>query len=206
MRQQGKIFKWIDDKGYGFISADGSAEQVFVHISAFPKGLTRPVIGEVVTFEIAKDTIKGLQAYNVLYPNRLVHAQPRVKAKIVKKEKSYSVIIIVLLMVFCSLPLYQFYKRVSGVDSSLQKTTEYANSIEAAKEMKPKSFLLNTGNSSSNVSNNSNDGNHFQCSGKSRCNEMTSCDEAKFYLSNCPGTITDGDGDGIPCEDQWCGR
>lgn len=203
MRQQGKIFKWVDAKGYGFISADGSAEQVFVHISAFPKGLTRPVIGEVVTFEVAKDTSKGLQAYNVLYFNRLVHAQPRIKAKIVKREKNYSVIIIVLLMVFCSLPLYQFYKRVSGVDLRLQKTTEYTNSIEAAKEIKPKPFLLNTESSSHNISNNSN---HFQCSGKSRCNEMTSCDEAMFYLSNCPGTITDGDGDGIPCEDQWCGH
>ncbi|MDI1362449.1 cold shock domain-containing protein [Methylotenera sp.] len=203
MRQQGKIFKWVDSKGYGFISADGSAEQVFVHISAFPKGLTRPVIGEVVTFEVAKDASKGLQAYNVLYLNRVVHAQPRVKAKIVKREKNYSVIIIVLLMVFCSLPLYQFYKRVSRVDSGLQKTTEYTNSIEAAKEVKPKPFLLNTENSSHNISINSN---HFQCTGKSRCNEMTSCDEAMFYLSHCPGTITDGDGDGIPCEDQWCGH
>lgn len=46
----------------------------------------------------------------------------------------------------------------------------------------------------------------FQCAGKTRCNEMTSCDEAMFYLKNCPGTLADGDGDGIPCEDQWCGH
>ncbi|AVA33932.1 hypothetical protein RN01_08030 [Cupriavidus sp. SHE] len=45
----------------------------------------------------------------------------------------------------------------------------------------------------------------FSCQGKTRCNEMTSCDEAKFYLQNCPGTKIDGDGDGIPCERTLCG-
>jgi hypothetical protein len=45
----------------------------------------------------------------------------------------------------------------------------------------------------------------FTCQGKTRCREMTSCAEAKFYLRNCPGTKMDGDHDGIPCESQWCG-
>jgi hypothetical protein len=46
----------------------------------------------------------------------------------------------------------------------------------------------------------------FRCEGKTRCSQMTSCEEAKFYLRNCPGTEMDGDGDGIPCESQWCGH
>jgi len=50
-----------------------------------------------------------------------------------------------------------------------------------------------------------NDG-RFTCSGKIYCSEMTSCDEAKFYLRNCPGTKMDGNNDGIPCEKQWCGQ
>jgi cold shock CspA family protein len=44
----------------------------------------------------------------------------------------------------------------------------------------------------------------FQCSGKTRCTQMKSCEEATFYLENCPNTTMDGDHDGIPCEDQWC--
>ena len=44
----------------------------------------------------------------------------------------------------------------------------------------------------------------FKCEGKKYCSEMKSCDEAKFYLRNCPGVEIDGDGDGIPCESQWC--
>ncbi|MFN2513735.1 MAG: excalibur calcium-binding domain-containing protein, partial [Pyrinomonadaceae bacterium] len=34
----------------------------------------------------------------------------------------------------------------------------------------------------------------------------SSCEEATFYIQNCPGTEMDGDGDGVPCESQWCGR
>jgi hypothetical protein len=44
----------------------------------------------------------------------------------------------------------------------------------------------------------------YSCAGKTTCSEMKSCNEAKFYLQNCPGVSIDGDGDGIPCEDQWC--
>ncbi len=44
----------------------------------------------------------------------------------------------------------------------------------------------------------------YSCSGKTVCTEMNSCGEAKFYLQNCPGVTIDGDGDGIPCEEQWC--
>ncbi len=44
----------------------------------------------------------------------------------------------------------------------------------------------------------------YQCAGKTKCSEMTSCAEAKFYLRNCGGLQIDGDGDGVPCEDQWC--
>jgi hypothetical protein len=46
----------------------------------------------------------------------------------------------------------------------------------------------------------------FQCERKTRCSHMSSCEEATFYLQNCPGTEMDGDKDGVPCESQHCGR
>src|SRR5215213_8573201 len=46
----------------------------------------------------------------------------------------------------------------------------------------------------------------FRCEGKTRCSQMSSCEEATFYIRNCPGTEMDGDGDGVPCESQWCGH
>ncbi len=44
----------------------------------------------------------------------------------------------------------------------------------------------------------------FNCDGRQYCSQMRSCEEAKYFLANCPGTKMDGDRDGIPCEDQWC--
>lgn len=46
----------------------------------------------------------------------------------------------------------------------------------------------------------------YKCDGRTRCTQMTSCEEAKFFINNCPNTKMDGDKDGIPCEDQWCGH
>jgi Excalibur calcium-binding domain len=45
----------------------------------------------------------------------------------------------------------------------------------------------------------------FKCDGRTRCSEMTSCEEARFFLKNCTGVKMDGDRDGLPCED-WCGN
>ena len=48
----------------------------------------------------------------------------------------------------------------------------------------------------------------FVCDGRTHCSQITSCDEAKFFLANCPGAKMDnhGNGNGIPCERQWCKR
>lgn len=40
----------------------------------------------------------------------------------------------------------------------------------------------------------------FDCGTKRYCKEMTSCEEAKYYLEHCGLTRLDGDKDGIPCE------
>lgn len=40
----------------------------------------------------------------------------------------------------------------------------------------------------------------FTCAGKRRCGEMTSCKEAKFYLTRCGVATLDGNRDSVPCE------
>ena len=44
----------------------------------------------------------------------------------------------------------------------------------------------------------------WQCGAKRYCNQMTSCAEARYYLTQCGVRSLDGDGDGIPCE-RLCG-
>jgi hypothetical protein len=45
----------------------------------------------------------------------------------------------------------------------------------------------------------------FSCDGRTHCSQMRSCEEATYFLQNCPNTKMDGNGDGVPCEKQWCG-
>jgi hypothetical protein len=48
------------------------------------------------------------------------------------------------------------------------------------------------------------DAGSFSCDGRTHCSQMTSCEEATYFIRHCPGTKMDGDGDGVPCERQWC--
>ncbi len=43
-----------------------------------------------------------------------------------------------------------------------------------------------------------------RCDGRVYCSQMRSCEEARWFLANCPGTKMDGNHDGVPCEKQWC--
>jgi hypothetical protein len=45
----------------------------------------------------------------------------------------------------------------------------------------------------------------FRCDGRVHCSQMTSCDEANYFVQHCPGVKMDGDRDGEPCEDR-CGH
>ena len=51
-RVTGTLTAWNDDRGFGFLTTDIGDRRVFVHISAFPRALVRPVLGESVSFEI----------------------------------------------------------------------------------------------------------------------------------------------------------
>ena len=44
----------------------------------------------------------------------------------------------------------------------------------------------------------------FKCDGRTHCSQMTSCAEAAYFVQHCPNTKMDGNGDGEPCEQQWC--
>ncbi|MBL0250460.1 MAG: cold-shock protein [Elusimicrobia bacterium] len=58
--------KWFNaSKGYGFISPEGGAEDVFVHFSAIPRRRLQNLNdGQAVELEVTKGP-KGLQAANV---------------------------------------------------------------------------------------------------------------------------------------------
>jgi uncharacterized membrane protein YsdA (DUF1294 family)/cold shock CspA family protein len=67
MRYQGRITKWTDDKGFGFITPNGGGEKVFVHISSFSNRQRRPEGNELVTYELKTDGKGRAQANTVAF-------------------------------------------------------------------------------------------------------------------------------------------
>jgi cold shock CspA family protein len=57
---QGRIIRWNDERGFGFISSKDCNGDVFAHISQFKKGYRRPKVGELVVFEVVLE--KGKQS------------------------------------------------------------------------------------------------------------------------------------------------
>ncbi len=60
---KGKIVRWFNYRGFGFIDIEGQEKDVFVHTSDV-KGWSNPEIGDVVEFDI-RDSYKGPRAVNV---------------------------------------------------------------------------------------------------------------------------------------------
>jgi uncharacterized membrane protein YsdA (DUF1294 family)/cold shock CspA family protein len=84
MRHQGRIAKWNDERGFGFISPAEGGGSVFVHISSFPRSDRRPGVNEAVSYILAFDSHGRPQANDVRFvvgtrsasPTRRIPAAP----------------------------------------------------------------------------------------------------------------------------------
>lgn len=66
MNQSGKLSRWDDAKGFGFITPAKGGEKVFAHISCFA-GRGRPRINRRVTYSIVRDKQGRLRAGRFQY-------------------------------------------------------------------------------------------------------------------------------------------
>lgn len=193
MRFDGKLDKWNDDRGFGFITPSRGGEPVFVHISAFPRDGRRPQPGEPLTFEVEPAGDGKKRAINVQRPGSRTESRAPAASHARRHEhsgrpagrreaKQGSVIGgVVTMLVLLGLGLYAYTKYTAGSSAAPPPlTSSPGTATEAAGAAR------------------------YRCDGRIYCSQMTSCEEAKFFLRNCPGTKMDGDGDGIPCETQWC--
>jgi uncharacterized membrane protein YsdA (DUF1294 family)/cold shock CspA family protein len=68
-RLNGRLVKWDDERGFGFVSHEDHDRDVFVHINEFRRGSPRPVQGDQLTFRIVQDDERGQCATRVRFAN-----------------------------------------------------------------------------------------------------------------------------------------
>ena len=187
MRFDGKLDKWNDDRGFGFIAPLHGGDPVFVHVSAFPRDSRRPKIGEALTFEVEPAGNGRKRAINVQRSgHRAPAGEPRGQPSSASRRSGrlpLQRIVFALIVVAVGGYGYTKFAAVGTTASRVATdvTAAPANSAASSPTAVP-----------------------YRCDGRTMCSQMTSCAEATFFLKNCPGTTMDGDHDGIPCEQQWC--
>ncbi|MBL1265285.1 DUF1294 domain-containing protein [Methylomicrobium sp. RS1] len=82
MRHKGKLNKWKDDRGFGFIEPSLGGDEIFVHIKAFQNRSRRPVVGELVTYEILTDSNGKPQAKRVVYSGEKLRPVKRTQSRV----------------------------------------------------------------------------------------------------------------------------
>ncbi len=87
---------------------------------------------------------------------------------------------------------------VTAHESFLSKMTDKLKSLFGSTPHSEQAAATATSNPMAAKSTN------YACDGRTYCSQMTSCEEATFFINNCPNTKMDGNNDGIPCEKQWC--
>jgi len=61
---KGVLKTWKADKGFGFIKPDNGGKEIFIHISSLKRANRRPVRGDVIYYQIAKDNQGKFKAVN----------------------------------------------------------------------------------------------------------------------------------------------
>lgn len=190
MRINGKLAKWNDERGFGFIEPTQGGQEIFVHISSFSKDDERPQINEQLSFDIEINKQGKKHAINVQRMGRAQRHYPNSTHAPSNRQPRNNFRGTVAIVLLFTLIAYGFEKFSAHSSTQLP---------EAAQQQLPANTTpaeIYTEQSRQPVIR--------QCDGRTKCSQMTSCDEALFFHNNCPGIQMDGDGDGIPCEMEFC--
>lgn len=75
--ESGAVKTWLEDRGFGFITADSDGKDLFVHVKSLPRGTKSLAVGDRVDFE-RQQTQRGMQAVNVMFAQAMESELPQV--------------------------------------------------------------------------------------------------------------------------------
>lgn len=185
MRFDGTLTQWNDDRGFGFVTSAQGGQDVFIHISSFPRDGRRPQLQERLSFELELNKDGQKRAVRVHRPEvSRPSARPSTPAQRSRPARSFFAQVVTVVMLV-AVGVYGYAQYSKRADAYAPADSGTSRVLPAAQLTQP--ALTN-----------------YRCDGRQHCSEMTSCAEATFFLKNCPGVKMDGDNDGVPCEQQLC--
>ena len=179
MRHHGTLIRWNDERGFGFIAPAGGADELFVHVSAFPRDGRRPETGEVISYLTQAGPDGKVRAISIMRPG--ANRPPRnVRVQKPRGRRSGWLATLLSLCAIAAIGgvVYTTYVGKQAPEPALSPTH---TATQAARQTS-----------------------RYSCDARQHCSQMRSCEEATYFLRHCPNTKMDGDGDGIPCEQQLC--
>lgn len=60
----GVLKTWKEDRGFGFITPDNGGRDVFIHISSMGEVTRRPIPGDIIHYQVARDRNGKFRAIN----------------------------------------------------------------------------------------------------------------------------------------------
>lgn len=205
MSQTGTLRRWNDARGFGFITPAAGGADVFVHIGAFARG-TQPVIGETLRYEAGTGPDGRPRALRVHSPHaRAQPASARVPRRSARhhRPRRSGVLGWVAVLAIAAYGISRFWP---GAGPFVDEVTGAAPPERPHGQVGTNDPIPERDRMRVQDEERAFGVEHpYQCDGRTHCSQMTSCEEATFFLENCPGTKMDGNRDGVPCEMQWCG-
>lgn len=105
---KGVLKTWKADRGFGFIKPDDGGQDIFIHISSLKKVDRRPVRGDVIFYQIAKDNQGKYKAVNASIEG--AEKSGKINGKLLKENKSLiAAVISGLVIVTLAIGLYSAY-------------------------------------------------------------------------------------------------
>lgn len=117
---KGKLVRWNDKKGFGFIKQEPGKRDLFIHITSLKNIPRKPIIGDTVFYQIHIDNngkqravnskIEGLKVSNKKYKTKQINVSRKTK----NTSKISKLIFLVLILGFISSYIFSFLSKGSN--------------------------------------------------------------------------------------------
>ncbi|WP_448555240.1 excalibur calcium-binding domain-containing protein [Thalassotalea montiporae] len=200
-KYQGKLIKWNDARGFGFIQSQVLENNIFIHISVLKHIARKPMLGDMINFDVAlvdgKERainanivgVTSLDSYgtgnefnsrsNPSHQRQNYQQSARNNVFHTNRVQTKPSKLYRLSIALGVLVVFVIVDKLALIPNKPAYESQHYQDKAVIKSQQ------------------------FSCDGRQYCREMKSREETEFFLNNCPNTKMDGDRDGVPCERQF---